>query len=200
MNGPAITMAALELRSAALSATRQGWPVTPGTFVGADRRWRGREAATTLRPIEDSWAQAPVTDPAEAYKIWSEQPYGVLLVCGYGVSVLELPERMMAVLSVLRAQGLVVPVIAGEPSGWLVITDANSTTLSPELEAVGARLHGVGSWVALPPTTVALRVTALWWVKPFRDHHGVVRLCPAERVQEVLLGALPRSGTGGGPR
>lgn len=56
-----------DLREAAFSATRRGWPVAPGTFLGANQRWYGREGARMLCPIEDSWAEAPVTDPVEAY-------------------------------------------------------------------------------------------------------------------------------------
>ncbi|MBV9141866.1 MAG: bifunctional DNA primase/polymerase [Pseudonocardiales bacterium] len=74
-----MTVAGIELRSAALSATRRGWPVVPGTFLGTDRRWHGRDNASRLCPISDTWQDSPITDPDQAYEIWSEHPYGVLL-------------------------------------------------------------------------------------------------------------------------
>ena len=64
MKGAVVTTTTwLDLRDAALGATRRGWPVTPGTYLGTDRRWHGRDNAQTLCP-NDTWADAPVTDPA----------------------------------------------------------------------------------------------------------------------------------------
>jgi len=70
-----------ELRSAAVRATGRGWPVVPGTYLGSDRRWHDRQDATRLCPLSDTWSETPVTDPDQAHEIWSDQPYGVLLVC-----------------------------------------------------------------------------------------------------------------------
>ncbi len=48
MNSTTMTVDWLALRSAAVTATRRGWPVAPGTLRGADRHWHGREEATAL--------------------------------------------------------------------------------------------------------------------------------------------------------
>jgi Bifunctional DNA primase/polymerase, N-terminal len=189
-----MTVAWKELRSAALSATRWGWPVVPGTFLGADRRWHGRHDAQALGPLQDTWHQAPVTDPAQAQQIWSQAPYGVLLVCGQGVSVLELPYRMIELLPALTSGGPVVPVVvAGSPARFLVFTATDSDTLLPEWILAGVRLHGAGAWMALPPTSTELALIQRWWTRPAE---GPVRLRPAQGVQQVLLAALLRSGLG----
>jgi hypothetical protein len=40
-----MTVGWMDLRSAALSATRRGWPITPGTFLDTDRRQIPRHSA-----------------------------------------------------------------------------------------------------------------------------------------------------------
>jgi hypothetical protein len=51
-----------------------GWPVTPGTVLGADLYWHGREVATALCPVQDTWARAPVTDPDQAEVEFAGRP------------------------------------------------------------------------------------------------------------------------------
>ncbi|MBV9139323.1 MAG: bifunctional DNA primase/polymerase [Pseudonocardiales bacterium] len=186
-----------ELREAALSATRWGWPVTPGTFLGPDQRWHGREGARRLGPIEDTWADTAVTDPAEAYEIWSEHPYGVLLVCGRGVDVLELPQRLRGLLAFPEVPHVPLAMTA-PPVRWLLFTATGSGAVSGELASAGVRLHTAGAWVALPPTTVGFLSPQRWLEPP--QHPGTGRLRTADEVQQGLLTALRRSrfGTGSG--
>lgn len=190
-----MTLKWLELRNAAISATRWGWPVVPGTFLTPDQRWYGRDDATALGPIEDGWQSAPVTDPDEAYEIWSQHPYGVLLVCGRGVDVLEVPRRIK-LLPVLTAAGLVVPVaVSGPPLRWQVLMATGSGALLPELALASVRLRGAGAWVALPPTPVADLFTARWIALGTAS----TPLLDAGEVQQVLLTALRSSGLATGP-
>lgn len=51
MSSVAMTVSWVEVRDAALGATRWGWPVVAGTFLGPDRHWHGREWARGLGPI-----------------------------------------------------------------------------------------------------------------------------------------------------
>lgn len=195
-----MTVAWRELRWAALSATRWGWPVTPGTFLGADRRWHGRGDAQALGPVQDMWRQAPVCDPARVEEIWTRAPYGVLLVCGQAVTVLELPSRFIGLLPALqpglRSGESVVPVVVtGSPPRFLVFTATDSDVLLPELILAGVRLHGAGAWVALPPTSTELVLIQRWWTRPVE---GQPRLCPGTGVQRLLLAALLDSGLGTG--
>ncbi len=109
MSSTTMTVEWLAVRRAAVSATRRGWPVVPGTFLGSDRHWHGREEATALCPVEDTWARASVTDPDQAPEIWTQQPSGVLLVCGRGVDVLQFPHRLEGLLPALAAGNLALP-------------------------------------------------------------------------------------------
>jgi hypothetical protein len=196
MSSPAMTVAWIELRSAALNAVGWGWAVTPGTYLGADRHWHGRDNAQGLCPIQDTWRDTPLTTPERAEEIWSQHPYSVLLVCGLGVDVLELPHRMRELLPALPDG---VPIAStGAPRRWLVFTATGLPTLSPDLDVAGVRCHGAGAWVALPPTTVQFLTPQRWWTGAPRER-GITVLPAAEQVQQVLVEALLASGIGTGP-
>ncbi len=139
MKGAVVTTTTwLDLRDAALGATRRGWPVTPGTYLGTDRRWHGRDNTQTLCPINDTWWDTPITDPAQAWDTWTHAPYGVLLVCGRAVAVLDLPVTLIGLLTPTEA---LFPVVATSQSRLLAITKADpKTTLSPRLAQAGVRL------------------------------------------------------------
>jgi Bifunctional DNA primase/polymerase, N-terminal len=190
-----ITLRWKALRDAAVRATRWGWPVIPGTFLGANQRWYGRDDARMLCPIEDTWVEAPVTDRVEAYEVWSEHPYGLLLVCGRGVDALELPEELGALLPDAALAQLPVAVRPPIPR-WLLFTATGSGVLSGALAQAGVHLHTAGSWVALPPTTVEYLSPQRWLTPPQPSTDG---LRDTETVQHALLTALLRSGLGTGP-
>ncbi|MBV9141923.1 MAG: bifunctional DNA primase/polymerase [Pseudonocardiales bacterium] len=192
MSSTALTVGWVELRDAALGATRRGWSVVPGTFLGTDRRWHGRDDATGLCPVSDTWRDAPVTDPAHAQEIWSQQPYGVLLVCGRGVDVLELPHRVFGLLPAPEVPQLPVAATATPPRRWLLFTTTGSGALSSELAQARVRLHTAGAWVALPPTGVEFLSPQRWLEPPQRS--STQRLRTADEVQHGLLTLLLRSG------
>jgi bifunctional DNA primase/polymerase-like protein len=145
----------MEVRDAAVSAVRRGWPVVPGVCRPDDLGF------SRVCPLDDTWDSAPITDPEHAEEIWTARRHvGVLLVCGRGVDALEVPFRVAEVLSalglpVLGERGLRAPIAtAPAPSRWLLFVATGSGTLWPELAAVSVRLRGIGQWVALPPTTL----------------------------------------------
>jgi Bifunctional DNA primase/polymerase, N-terminal len=193
MNNTALTVGWIELRDAALNATRWGWPITPGTFLGTDRRWHGREDATGLGPISDTWRDTPITDPAHAQAIWSQQPYGVLLVCGRGVDVLELPHRVFGLLPAPEVEQVPLAATATPPRRWLLFTATGSGALSSELAQAKVRLHTAGTWVALPPTTVEF-LSPQRWLQPPPQNPSTRRLRTTDEVQHGLLTLLLRSG------
>lgn len=185
-----MTVAWMDLRSAALSAIRRGWPVTPGTFLGADQRWCGRQDATELCPVSDTWQHSPITTPGDAYEVWSEHPYGVLLVCGRGVDVLELPHRLQGLLPVPEVPQ--VPVVAtARPERWLLFTATGSGALADDLILAKVRLHTAGDWAALPPTTTQFLAPQRWVEPPPRG--GIQHLPTADEVQAELITALRAS-------
>lgn len=133
-----------------------------------------------------------------AYDIWRQHPYGVLLVCGRGVDVLQLPYRLEGLLPALPAAGLVVPVaLSGPPPQWQLFVATDSGTLLPELTLASVRRHGAGAWVALPPTTLPHMVPARWTAPP--PSTAGRPLPTAQEVQQVLLDALLSSGLATGP-
>lgn len=95
-----------QLRQAAFEAVCRGWTVVPGR-VGTDA-----EGLAEMRPLIENW-DAAVREPDQAWTIWGQQPYGVLLVCGRGIDVLDVPLRVAELLPALADAGLVVPVRHG---------------------------------------------------------------------------------------
>jgi hypothetical protein len=175
-----------ELRDAAADAVARGWPVVPGTYgLGIEGRWFGREGASELGPIEDGWAQAPVTDRDQAQELWTNRPYGVLLVCGRGVDVLELPARLAQdALPALAGPGLAGPVAVAHPARWLLFV-ASGAGLLPKLAAWPlVTYRGAGSWVPLPPTDLGLG-RAAWHRAPDGQ-----RLPESQTVQHMVITAL----------
>jgi hypothetical protein len=140
-----------------------------------------------LSPISATWRDSPVTDPAEAYEVWCEHPYGVLLVCGRGVDVLELPQRLRGLLAFPEVPWVPLAMTA-PPVRWLLFTATGSGALSGELSQVGMRLHGVGAWVALPPTAVEFLFPQRWLEPP--PPGGTGRLRTADEMQHALLTVL----------
>jgi Bifunctional DNA primase/polymerase, N-terminal len=186
-----MTTAWMELRNAALGAIRRGWPVTPGTYLGPEGRWCGRQGATMLGPVWECWQNTQVTDPAHCYETWSEHPYGVLLVCGRGVDVLELPPRSQALLRAPEVPR--VPIVAAvRPARWLLLTATGSRVIAGDLVVAKARLHTRGEWVALPPTTTAPFLAPQHWIQP-PPRRLTQRLPTADEVQAGLITALRRS-------
>jgi hypothetical protein len=70
---------------------------------------------TERYPATDTWDTAPITNPQTARQVWMAQSWAVLLVCGRGVDVLELPWTVAQLLPVLAGRGLRVPVATVGP-------------------------------------------------------------------------------------
>lgn len=165
----------------------------PGTYLNTDQRWCGREGATELCPSEDNWADRPVTDRVEADDLWSQHPYGLLLACGRGVNALEVPEELSDLLDDPRVPRT--PPGGGDTSAVAGLFTATATDPLPsQLETAGVRLHGKGSWMALPPTIVDVHSSMRWLGTPL----PLGELHDPEQVQAGLLAALPTSQIGPG--
>jgi hypothetical protein len=144
----------MEVRDAAVSAVRRGWPVVPGICRPDNLGF------SQVCPLEDTWDSAPITDPEHAEEIWTARRHvGVLLVCGRGIDALEVPFRVTEVLPALGERDVRVPIATAlAASRWLLFVATDSGTLWPELAAVSVRWRGIGQWVALPPTPGAARL------------------------------------------
>lgn len=176
-----------EIRDAAVDAVSRGWPVVPATFRSGDGRWYGRAGATELAPVADDWESARVTDVDQALDIWTRKPFGVLVVCGYGVDVLELPPEVAELLPALADRALIAPTAAVmPPPRWLLyVATVPGQILLPSLAMAGVVLRRRGDWVALPPTNLG-HARARWRVEPA---DGQV-LPDAAEVQHVLADQL----------
>jgi len=176
------------LRWAALEAVCRGWPVVPGGFR------TDSEGFAEVCPLLENGDTTPVTAPDDAWNIWGRQPYGVLLVCGRGIDALEVPFRVMELLSALAHAGLTVPVATAlAPSRWVLLVATGSGTLRDDLAAASVCLRGIGQWVACPPTAAGGHAPLRWRVPPLDDCTSSA-LGGADEVQRVLTEAL-RSGT-----
>ncbi|MGH3829352.1 MAG: bifunctional DNA primase/polymerase [Pseudonocardiaceae bacterium] len=174
------------VRVAAFEAVCRGWPVTRGVD-GIDA-----EGFAEVRPVVRNGEVALVRDPDQAWRLWDQRPYGVLLACGHGVDTLAVPFRVMELLPALASAGLAVPVATAlVPSRWVLIVTSGSGTVRDELAVASVRLRGIGQWVALPPTTPAGQPPLRWTTPPAEDPDTA--LPSADEVQRVLAEAL-RSG------
>ncbi|MGH3833514.1 MAG: bifunctional DNA primase/polymerase [Pseudonocardiaceae bacterium] len=173
-----------EVRDAAVSAVRRGWPVVPGTCRPDERGF------PELGPLQDTWDLAPVTDPERAEEVWTRlRRVGVLLVCGRGIDALGVPFRVRELLPALGKRGLTVPVATAlAPSRWQLLVATGSSTLRPDLAAASVCLRGIGQWAALPPTTLG-GYPPLQWTATLPDDRAV-RLPGADEVQRTLAEAL----------
>ncbi|MGH3830306.1 MAG: bifunctional DNA primase/polymerase [Pseudonocardiaceae bacterium] len=173
-----------DVRDAAVSAVRRGWPVVPGTCRPDEMGF------PELCPLEDTWELAPVTDPKQAEETWTRlRQVGVLLVCGRGIDALEVPFRLHELLPALGKRNLTVPVVTAlAPSRWLLLVATGSGTVRPDLAAASVCLRGIGEWAALPPTIIGGYPPVQWTAAPPDDR--TVRLPGADEVQQTLAEAL----------
>ncbi|MGH3800250.1 MAG: bifunctional DNA primase/polymerase [Pseudonocardiaceae bacterium] len=175
-----------ELQTAAFNAVCRGWPVVPGT---ASAHWCG---FVQVSPVAQNWREVAITEPDQVWSKWNERPYEVLMVCGQGVDVLEVPAEIAELLPVLAGRQMAVPVATVlPPARWLLFVATGTGQLLPELQERHVRLRGDNQWVALPPTILVNYAPVRWAVPPVE----AVEQCPialpgAEDVQRALVAAL----------
>ncbi len=185
-----------ELRAEAISFACHGWPVVPGSYphgsawVGQD----GRDGAVAQgpAPVHAEFATLAGCGPERVAALWDGRPFSVLLATGLGVDALELPAELGRATAVgLRVAGLPVP-IAAAPSGRWLFPVIGGGALHPALARhPGVALHGIGSWIPLPPSPLQAGVVH-WRVKP--DVCGW-RLPPLADIEHALLDAVEDPGT-----
>lgn len=149
----------IELRAEAIGLASRGWPVMPGTFpTGAD--WDGPQ------PIHSDWEDRLGAHPQRIATWWTSESYSLLVATGTVVDAVEVDDKLgRAAAGLLRQTGRPAPILAMPNGKWVFLTEAG-TDLPEELaQRPGVKKHGVGSWVALPPTPFEHGVVH-WRVKP----------------------------------
>jgi hypothetical protein len=186
-------MAWTEVRAAAVDFAEHGWSVLPGTFTldGHDG-WLGKKSGSVgMEPISDSWTTEATTDTDTVLDMWTRRPYSILLLCGNGVDVLQVPETyVQRGIDQLRRSQQLGP-IASTPFGTSLLFVKAGTFIKPEVATeFHGRLLGSGSWVALPPTTHG-PLPYRWRISPA----SVNWVLPSgSGVQQAITGALSTHG------
>lgn len=172
------------LAQAALDYVEHGWPVIPGAWWSATA---GRHVCDipgcvsgALHPAAiEVKTVAPMSPPAnladyalvarsEIVDRWRQHPYTILLPTGIACDVIEAP--VSAVLSALpRHDAAFGPVAYVDRIAYIFVRispDVSGTAPISVDSPVGVgslMLHGAGSWVPLPPSTIS-GVGCLWWL------------------------------------
>lgn len=136
-------------RRAAITFVTHGWPVLPGTYSSGGR-WRGSASRAGLQPVRENLAAAWTLDPAQAAEWWQDEPYSVLLACGYGVDCVEVPASVGPRALEALSRAAVFPSAMFSPVNTLVMFVRTPPRPRPLL--VSASFRSAGWWVALPPT------------------------------------------------
>jgi hypothetical protein len=138
------------LRRAALRYADHGWHIMPGACLVGTRFDCDQPGCYTVscHPAVPHWQAVAGHDPHLIRGWWRDLHHAVLLATGSTVDVLEVP----AALGRFAGSGVRGPV-AVAPSGRLLFLVRPGEGLRPELQGrLDVVLHGLGSWVPVPPT------------------------------------------------
>jgi len=138
------------LRRAALRYAEHRWDIVPGACLVGTRFDCDRPGCPTVscHPAVEHWEAVAGRDPHLIRGWWQSLHHAVLLATGHNVDVLEVP----AALGRLAAPHVRGPVSVA-PSGRLMFLVRPGEGLRPEMQRrADVVLHGLGSWVPLPPT------------------------------------------------
>lgn len=163
------------LRDAAIEALRQGWRVTPGTYLNARQQWMGDEGrALGLGALDPTGRR--LRDPEDCQRQWAKHPYSVLAACGVTFDVALLHDKITAMRATHGLQGAAVrtPILVVPGRGWGVFV----SPAAPDARVLAAQHDGrltllaTGDWIPLPPTRLPVPDGAprecVWAVSPTR--------------------------------
>src|SRR4051794_29935074 len=195
------------LTRAALSAVAAGLPVVPGAWwsASAQRFECDLLGCTRTGPHPAVLNQSKVglpglTEGLSAYAVrgpdavrarWHRQPYSVLVPTGERCDVVDVPAQLGRTLAArLDARSALGPVIAAG-SRWFFLTAP-----SGQLPALGGDVlvHGLGSWIMLPPSLGPGGNQAGWLVRPSGFGWSLPSRDEVIRVIAPLSLPAPRSG------
>jgi Bifunctional DNA primase/polymerase, N-terminal len=172
------------LRRAALRYAERGWDIMPGACLIGTRFDCDRPGCHTVscHPAVPHWEAVAGHDPHLIRAWWSRLHHSVLLATGRTVDALEVPAALgRPILAGVRGP------VAVAPSGRLLFLVRPGEGLRPELsDRLDVVLHGLGSWVPIPPTDHP--GGRMRWETPPEEYDW--QLPDPYAVQAVLLSAL----------
>jgi hypothetical protein len=177
-----------ELRADAIGLAYHGWTVVPGTYPDG-AAWVGRAAADQHDPVplHDDWLKLASAGADKVAALWSGQPFSLLLATGLVYDVLDLSAALGRLTAAeLRNVGLPAPIAATPTGRWLFPVIAGEPLCADLADHPEVALHGLGSWVPLPPSPYVHGVVH-WRVKP--DVSGW-HVPGSTEVQQAILNAL----------
>jgi hypothetical protein len=178
----------IELRAEAVGLAARGWPVMPGTYP-AGPRWAGREGVNSTGPVpvSENWQERVGIEPEEVAAWWTDRSHTLLVATGRNLDAIEVGAELgRKAACVLRTFGMPVPIIATPNGKWLFLTATGGELRDVLVSDERVILHGLGSWVPLPPSPYEHGVVH-WRVKP--EVCGW-RLPDTHAVQEAIVDAL----------
>lgn len=164
-----------EVREAAVSYVRHGWPVRPAPLT-----------STAVSGFCDD----QITDAEEALEVWTRAPYPILLPCGSFVEAIEVPGLVSRnAIHSLRIAGLLGPIIAA-PYGtdYLLASAGQRRSDLDDSDLVGRQLT-LGERLVLPPTAIDAPLHR-WRISPTAVDWKLPNLFALQR--ELARSSLPR--------
>jgi hypothetical protein len=172
------------MRRAALRYADHGWDIVPGACLVGTRFDCDQPGCHTVacHPAVPHWEVVAGRDPHLIRDWWRTLHHAVLLATGRSVDVLEVPMALgRPVAAAVRG-----PVCVA-PSGRMLFLVRPGQGLRPELrQRIDVVLHGIGSWVPLPPTDHP-GGRMRWETRPEESDW---RLPDSYAVQSLLLAAV----------
>lgn len=148
-----------EVRDAAVSYVRHGWPIRPASLT-----------STAVSEFCDD----EITDVEEALEVWTRAPFPILLACGSFIEAIEVPGLVSRnAIDSLRTAGLLGPIIAAPFGTDYLLASAGQRQSDLDDSDLASRQPAPGERLILPPTAVdsplhrwRISPTAVGWTLP----------------------------------
>lgn len=177
------------LTRTAVSAAAAGLPVVPGAWwspvqgrfqcdLPGCKRTGPHPAVRPDPPLGGPTSDAhglggqAIRDPEQVAARWRRHPYAVLVPTGGACDVVDVPAAFGATLAArLADRSALGPVIAAG-TRWFFLTAPGG-----QLSAFGGEVlvHGLGSWIVLPPSLGPGGTAAVWLAKPGSIRSGGIK-------------------------
>jgi hypothetical protein len=187
-----------ELRRAALSYARHGWPVVPAAYYDGRRYVCVRANCDQVgpHPVWQSWQERATSDLATVRSWYRLCTFSIALPTGVGFDVLRVPEPWAERLQgLLGAAGACGPTAVWPERNCRLFWVAGGLRLDESCLAAGFRLHGEADWVPAPPSRTR-GGPVRWSVSPERNRWRPAELAPVRDALDVISSGLARPPAG----